>query len=112
MGENGGPGGSWGMTRIHKHQEEDATVHPNRLGAFEIAALLGVSRENVDQLATTPGFPEPLDQLASGSIWSYEAVEAWAKATGRTVHENAPVKNYKAVVNGPSGVLEMITPLP
>jgi hypothetical protein len=94
-----------------KNQEEP-TVHPNLLGAFEIAALLGVSRENVDELTTTPGFPEPVEELASGGIWSYEAVEAWAKATGRTVHEDVPVKEYKPLVKGPSGIVEMITPLP
>jgi hypothetical protein len=100
------------MTKFRQRHEEDATVHPNRLGAFEIADLLGVSRESVEQLTGTPGFPEPLDELASGHIWSYEAVEAWAKATGRTVHENAPVKEYKPIVKGPSGVVEPITPLP
>ncbi|MGH9111591.1 MAG: helix-turn-helix transcriptional regulator [Acidimicrobiales bacterium] len=49
----------------------------------EIAALLGVSRQRVDQLTRTPGFPEPTASLAIGRVWERSDVEAWARETGR-----------------------------
>jgi predicted DNA-binding transcriptional regulator AlpA len=53
------------------------------VGAAEISAMLGVSRQYVDRLSREPGFPEPEVEVAAGRIWSREAVEAWAKANGR-----------------------------
>ena len=48
-----------------------------------MAELLGVSTQRVDQLARTPGFPEPETVISAGRIWSREAIEAWARKTGR-----------------------------
>lgn len=53
------------------------------VSAHEIAAMLGVSRQRVDQLSRTEAFPEPVAVLAVGRIWLHEDIEAWAKATGR-----------------------------
>jgi predicted DNA-binding transcriptional regulator AlpA len=54
------------------------------VGAAEIAELLGITRQRVDQISRTHAdFPAPLAELKSGRIWSREAVEAWAKRTGR-----------------------------
>lgn len=53
------------------------------VGAFEIAAMLGVTRQRVHQLAVLPDFPAPLAHLASGKVWEREAVEEWARRTGR-----------------------------
>jgi predicted DNA-binding transcriptional regulator AlpA len=53
------------------------------VGLTEIAEMLGVSRQRVDQLAATANFPAPEVELASGRVWKTEAIEKWAKATGR-----------------------------
>lgn len=56
------------------------------MGVHEIAELLGVSRQRVDEITRTDArFPEPVDTLRSGRIWRRRDVEAWAAATGRDV---------------------------
>ena len=66
------------------------------LGLTEIAELLGVSRQRVDQLSNSyPDFPEPEADLASGRIWSKAAIEGWLaihpeRAPGRV--EGVPVR--------------------
>lgn len=53
------------------------------LGVAEVAALLGVSRQRVDQLAAAhPDFPQPEAELAAGRIWSRAAIEGWSAAQG------------------------------
>lgn len=58
---------------------------PNYLivGAAEIAELLGVSRQRVDQLTRRPEFPAPVAELASGRFWVRGEVERWAVDSGR-----------------------------
>jgi prophage regulatory protein len=58
-------------------------VTDHLVGAFEIAGILGVSRQRVHQLAVTSGFPAPLADLASGKVWERSAIEEWARRTGR-----------------------------
>jgi predicted DNA-binding transcriptional regulator AlpA len=53
------------------------------MGLTEIAAMLGVSRQRVHQLAQSEAFPEPVARLAAGMIWERAGVEAWARETGR-----------------------------
>jgi predicted DNA-binding transcriptional regulator AlpA len=53
------------------------------VGTAEIAAMLGVSRQRVHQLTARDDFPQPVAVLASATIWEREAVEAWARDTGR-----------------------------
>lgn len=53
------------------------------VGLTEIAAMLGVSVQRVDQLAATEGFPKPLGEISAGRIWKRQAIEKWAKAAGR-----------------------------
>ena len=51
------------------------------MGTAEIAALLGVSRQRVLQLAEDAsgnGFPEPLAVLSMGKVWDGAAVRKWA----------------------------------
>jgi predicted DNA-binding transcriptional regulator AlpA len=49
-------------------------------------ALLGCSRQWVNQMAREdPTFPAPEAELAGGRVWSREAIEKWAKATGREI---------------------------
>lgn len=53
------------------------------MGVTEIAQLLGVSRQRVQQLAKTEGFPEPAARLVGAIIWNRADVERWARETGR-----------------------------
>lgn len=59
---------------------------PELVGATEIADLLGVTRQRVQQLANDPGFPEPVARLKMGNVWVLEDVIAWAERTGRALH--------------------------
>ena len=53
----------------------------------EIARLLGVTRQRVQQLAKTNDFPEPAATLSMGSVWHTHDVRTWAARTGRTLAE-------------------------
>lgn len=56
---------------------------PLLVGTHEIAELLGVSRQRVQQLAARPDFPTPVAVLHMGKVWRRSEVEKWATATGR-----------------------------
>lgn len=48
------------------------------VGPAEVAALLGVSRQRVAQIAGSySDFPAPEAELASGRIWTRQAIEVW-----------------------------------
>ncbi len=50
----------------------------------EIAELLGVSRQRVNQLIQTySDFPEPEANLAIGRVWRRAAIEAWIRTHPR-----------------------------
>jgi prophage regulatory protein len=52
------------------------------VGAKEVAALLGVSRQRVDKIAQTHSdFPKPLGEIAAGRIWQRGDVLAWVRRT-------------------------------
>lgn len=53
--------------------------------AAENGALLGLTRRQVERIARTDDtFPEPELTVGRGvGVWSREAVEKWARATGR-----------------------------
>lgn len=55
----------------------------------EIARMLGLSRQRVQQLTKTPGFPPPAATLHMGSVWYTTDVAAWADQTGRPPVRNA-----------------------
>jgi hypothetical protein len=55
------------------------------VGAVEIAEMLGVSRQRVNQFAMRDDFPKPWRKLATGRIWDLRAIERWAESTGRTL---------------------------
>ncbi len=57
------------------------------MGAAEIADLLGVSRQRVQQLVGRPDFPAPTDTLAMGKVWRREDVERWAADRERRLSE-------------------------
>jgi len=50
------------------------------LGVAEIAAMLGLTRQRVNQIIQSDGFPAPVAELSAGRIWSRAAVEAWVAA--------------------------------
>jgi predicted DNA-binding transcriptional regulator AlpA len=58
-------------------------------GVGEVADLLGLSRQRIDQLAadSRSGFPEPVKVerrgLATRRLWRASEVVAWGRATGR-----------------------------
>jgi prophage regulatory protein len=56
---------------------------PGLMGAAEIGRLLGVSRQRVQQLVNTDGFPPPVAVLDMGKVWRADDVRAWATARGR-----------------------------
>jgi hypothetical protein len=60
-------------------------MRPTPIGPHEIAVMLNVSRQRVQQLMSQDGFPAPWATLATGRIWAAEDIAAWAKAKGRTV---------------------------
>ncbi len=55
------------------------------VGAAEIAERLGLATSSVvyDWRRRHVDFPEPVRSLRMGSLWSWSAVEAWARATNR-----------------------------
>lgn len=59
------------------------------LGAAELAALLGVSRQRVGQLILKPWFPAPLQRLTMGGVWDLADIEQMAHDTGRTLDYDA-----------------------
>jgi predicted DNA-binding transcriptional regulator AlpA len=59
---------------------------PELVGATEIADLLGVTRQRVQQLANEAGFPAPVAILKMGKVWVLDDVRAWAERTGRELH--------------------------
>lgn len=48
------------------------------MGAAEIGRLLGVSRQRVQQLVNTDGFPPPVAVLDMGKVWLADDIRAWA----------------------------------
>jgi prophage regulatory protein len=61
-----------------------AGVTNQLVGVAEVAKLLGVTRQRVNQLVQSePDFPEPEATLAAGRIWRREPIEKWAEAHPR-----------------------------
>jgi predicted DNA-binding transcriptional regulator AlpA len=55
-------------------------VTSHLVGAAEIAEMLNVSTQRLDQLIEVyPDFPQPEVVLKGGRIWAREAVEEWVR---------------------------------
>jgi len=53
-------------------------------GLTEIADMLGLSRQRVDQIVRSdPTFPAPVAVITAGRIWRRADVERWARRGGR-----------------------------
>ncbi|MGD9622283.1 MAG: hypothetical protein AB7G47_19840 [Mycolicibacterium sp.] len=72
-------------TQIRVLSSEDFVTEAERPGAVEqmgvaeIAALLGVTRQRVNQLIATDAFPAPVSRLAAGPVFTTASVEAFKK---------------------------------
>ena len=55
------------------------------LGAAELGALLGVSRQRVTQLTAKEWFPAPVTRLAMGAVWELIDVERLVSGRGRAL---------------------------
>lgn len=66
---------------------------PIPVGPGEIAEMVGLSRQRVDQLSRQVGFPAPWAELLTGRVWRDTDIEAWASA--RTVTRGRPKKVAK-----------------
>lgn len=53
------------------------------VGVAEIAQMFGVSRQYVDRLSKSEGFPVPRGEVKAGRIWERADIERWARETGR-----------------------------
>ena len=60
-----------------------AAVH-HYVGSAEIAGMLGVSRQRVQQLISRKDFPAPVVKLKMGKVWKRADVEVWAREQGRS----------------------------
>lgn len=50
------------------------------VGAHEIRAMLGgVSKQRVYQITSRDDFPQPVEVLAQGKVWSRSAVRQWIR---------------------------------
>jgi predicted DNA-binding transcriptional regulator AlpA len=59
-------------------------VSHHLVGVAEVAEMLGVSRQRVNQLVQEEAdFPEPEATLAAGRIWLRSTIETWASAHPR-----------------------------
>lgn len=50
---------------------------PPLAGSWEATQILGVGRQRLHQLQQTAGFPDPVQRLKSGPIWTVEALEVF-----------------------------------
>lgn len=70
-----------------------AVPAPEYVGIAEIAELLGVSRQRVDQLQSRQDFPAPVARLAAGPVWRKGDLstfaDGWQRKAGRPPKEAA-----------------------
>jgi len=59
---------------------------PQIVAMAELIDMLGVSKSWVVRLVKEPDFPQPVERLRAGQIWSYADIADWAERTGRSVH--------------------------
>lgn len=65
----------------------DEEVTPELLGVSEIAALLDVTRQRAHQLTARDDFPQPIQRLSNGPIWTRPSIQTfidgWERKAGR-----------------------------
>jgi hypothetical protein len=71
---------SIGNSKVASMTEDDLDL----VGAAEVAEMLGVSKQRVNQMATSRGgFVRPVAVLKAGRIWRRQDIVQWAKANRR-----------------------------
>jgi hypothetical protein len=58
------------------------------VGAAEIGRMLGISRQRVQQLINSKGWPAPEVTLDMGKVWQRSAIEQWARDHDRTLADD------------------------
>jgi hypothetical protein len=79
---------------------------PRLGGVSEVAAALGVSRQQVANLRKLPDFPAPVGRLSVGDVWDLDVVERWKnsglrKAAGRPSPGSLPIAVGRRFELGP-----------
>lgn len=57
----------------------DAPTLPEMVSSQEVAEILGVTRQRVSQLRSSPAFPAALLELRTGPIWNAAAIKKFAR---------------------------------
>jgi predicted DNA-binding transcriptional regulator AlpA len=71
-------------TRQDVLEEDNARpTLPEIVSAPEAAEILGVSPQRVHELASSPGFPQPMYELRTGRLWLESAISAYAERRQR-----------------------------
>ncbi len=65
-------------------KELERPNYPQLVGVSEVAALLGVSRQRVSELARAEYFPKPLAHLAAGPVWDRASLTHFLETWERT----------------------------
>jgi predicted DNA-binding transcriptional regulator AlpA len=76
---------------IDNHGRHGVPMTPNLLGVAEIAAMLGLTRQRVNQLIQSADFPAPEAELSAGRIWTREAIEAWVASRPDRVQQHGVI---------------------
>lgn len=61
------------------------SVEEELVGTAEVAELLGLTRQRVQQLTRDADFPAPIAKLSAGWIWRRSDVEQWLRDRGPDV---------------------------
>jgi len=63
-----------------------STMTHHLVGLTEIAEMLGLTRQRVDQLVRSDDtFPTPQATISAGRVWSRHSVEDWARKEDRSI---------------------------
>jgi predicted DNA-binding transcriptional regulator AlpA len=77
-------------------------------GLTEIAQVLSVSRQRVNQLKKTAAFPKPIAVLKMGSVWRLDQIQEYSK--NRNVRNGRPKIGSAKPVAAPAPLLGVIAP--
>jgi hypothetical protein len=72
---------------VHEGVAEGAEQRPTvpaLVGLGEIADILGVTKQRVHQLATSPGFPEPVARLRATPVWARVDIDSYGSKRAAT----------------------------
>lgn len=56
---------------------------PKIVGVAEMAEMLGLTKQRVQQLTQRSDFPEPVYRMTAGNFWLLTDFEEWARRVGR-----------------------------